>query len=542
MIMQKFPLSMHPKRQFARANFVLLDGTFTYEVLPHFVKKEQLMNEINTPSSIGSAYGEKDVLPNKYLHMKRSFYIDEAFLLNDLIELHILGLDQIAKVYINDVLAIETSLPFYEQVVNVKKFLKIGDNVIYFIIKDDNLSSMYAKGYQDYERSKNTIPSLSGIINYLYLEGLNKVHLKNYEAKYDAKTRQLKFNFDIIGSFDRGSVEFYENGVCQHVEHFKDYSCSIDCKNLKEYSFDNPSVYDLVIKVDNDLVFSTITLLDVSVSIDDRHHPYLLFNGKKNNLHGFVDFGFDEISGLTRPIEKVKKMYRHLKQDGFNLVIFHNCIPSYALLDFLDHLGFVYIIGALSNGSDMKIYAKIYEKFASYPFLKDRSGRLGRNKGRNYEQFEKECIALIESFAVSNNNIAYNLYFKGEGQLYASGLTNRLDKIYPNFLFLSTFGAFDQMCGDIFCPNIKYINWKLRNDHSRVLFASFMNMSTKRLVKNAKKLKKISHEENISAFIYLPLMNLFDEKSFFDNNSYELNESYSEYVNVIHVLNEEEEK
>ena len=275
-----------------------------------------------------------------------------------------------------------------------------------------------------------------------------------------------------------------------------------------------------MIKVDNDLVFSTITLLDVSVSIDDRHHPYLLFNGKKNKLHGFVDFGFDEISGLTRPIEKVKKMYRHLKQDGFNLVIFHNCIPSYALLDFLDHLGFVYIIGALSNGSNMKTYAKIYEKFASYPFLKDRSGRLGRNKGRNYEQLEKECIALIESFAVSNNNIAYNLYFKGEGQLYASGLTNRLDKMYQNSLFLSTFGAFDQMC----------------------LFASFMNMSTKRLVKNAKKLKKISHEENISAFIYLPLMNLFDEKSFFDNNSYELNESYSEYVNVIHVLNEEEEK
>ena len=163
--MQKFPLSMHPKRQFARANFVLLDGIFTYEVLPHFVIKEQLMNEINTPSSIGSAYGTKDVLPNKYLHMKRSFYIDEAFLLNDLIELHILGLDQIAKVYINDVLAIETSLPFYEQVVNVKKFLKIGDNEIYFIIKDDNLSSMYAKGYQDYERSKNRIGRNRGTVH-----------------------------------------------------------------------------------------------------------------------------------------------------------------------------------------------------------------------------------------------------------------------------------------------------------------------------------------------------------------------------------------
>ena len=88
---------MHPKRQFARANFVLLDGIFTYEVLPHFVIKEQLMNEINTPSSIGSAYGTKDVLPNKYLHMKRSFYIDEAFLLNDLIELYKNETDENAK-------------------------------------------------------------------------------------------------------------------------------------------------------------------------------------------------------------------------------------------------------------------------------------------------------------------------------------------------------------------------------------------------------------------------------------------------------------
>ena len=542
MIIEEFPLSMHPKRQFARANFVLLDGAFTYEVLPHFVLKEQLANKIDIPASIGSAYVGKDVLPNKYLHMRRSFLLDESFLSNDLIELHILGLDQIAKVYINGVLAIETSLPFYEQLVEIKKLLKVGENQIYFIIKDDNLSSMYAKGYQDYERSSHSIPSLSGIVNSLYLEGVNKVHLKRYETKYDAKSRQMTLKFDIVGSFRCGSVRIYENGICRIVEHFNSLCCTFDCEKLKEYSFDNPIVYDLVIKVDDDVVHSTITLLDVSITADVRHHPFFLFNGKQIRLHGFVDFGFDNTNGINRPIEKVKEMYRTLKNDGFNFVLFHNYIPTHALLDFLDHLGFVYIIGALSNGNDMKIYAKIYERIASYPFLKDTSSRFGRNKGHNYEQLEKECIALIESFTSLNNNLAYNLYFRGEGQLYASRLIYRLKNIYPNLLFLSTFGAFDQMCGDIFCPNIKYTNWKLRNDHSRVLFASFMNMSTKRLVKNAKKLKKISHEENISAFIYLPLMNLFDEKSFFDNNSYELNESYSEYVNVIHVLNEEEEK
>lgn len=486
----------HPNPRLQRKKFLLLDGVFQYEIKDDNKIYENLNKNIVVPNSI-----EEELLPSKYLHLKRTFKLDEDFFSEEEITLHLLKIDQIAKVYLNHTLVMETSLPFLEVEANVKKYLKVGENEIYFIIQDDNLTSIYSKGKQNYDGLKKNIPSLSGILDSLYLEAHPSIHLKDYALDYDYLQRRLKVSITPVGLSENKVIEIYDNNNLKIVQEFKKDETIIDVSSLEEYSYKHPKIYDIIIKIKDDEVRSYFGLKKLEINYDEENNPLLLENGKIIYLRGFIDFGyFNKSSIVYRDLDEFYRCYKILQENDFHLIYFEDVLPSYKILSILDKLGIYYILPIISGGNERKLWVKFSEFFYDETYLVDCPLRLGRNKKESYTQLRLEMINNIETHLNFTGLLAYVLFNEGTGQIYSKKITKFIKDTYPHLLIISSFHRYDLGVGDIEAKAPRRSLNKIHNDKLRLLLLSLhkMKLSSKLM----KKVNKLIKNEKLSILLY----------------------------------------
>ena len=491
----------HPNPRLQRKKFLLLDGTFNYEIKDDAKIYETLEKEIDVPNSI-----KEELLPSKYLHLKRTFTIDEQFFSEEEITLHLLKVDQLAKVYLNGVLAMETALPLLEVKANVKNYLKVGENEIYFIIRDDNLTSVYAKGKQNYDGLKKNIPPLSGLLDSLYLEAHPSIHLLDYHLDYDRLNHRLKVELLPKGLKEKKVIEIYDNNNLKIIEEFHSDEIEIDVSSLEEYSYLHPKIYDVNIRVGEDEVRSYFGLRKLEIKYDEDNFPLLLENGRIIFLKGFIDFGyFFKSSIVYEDIDRLYSYYKTLKDNGFHLIYFEDVLPSYKVLSLLDRLGIYYLLAIISSGSEKKLWVKFMEFTSDETYLVDRSLRLGRNKKESYSQLKLELVNNIDAHLNFTGLLAYVLFNEGVGQINSKALTRYVKETYPHLLIISAFNRYDLGVGDIFARAPRSHLNRIRNDKMRLLLLSLHKMKLND--KLAKQIDKLIVEERLSILLYSYLWN-----------------------------------
>lgn len=501
----------HPNPRLQRKKFLLLDGVFQYEIKDDDKIYETLNKNIDVPNSI-----EEELLPSKYLHLKKTFTLNEDFFNEEEITLHLLKIDQIAKVYLNHTLVIETSLPFLEVESKVKKYLKIGENEIYFIIQDDNLTSIYSKGKQNYDGLKNNIPSLSGLLDSLYLEAHPSIYLKDYALDYDYIHRNLKISITPTGLNENKVIEIYDNNNLKLRHEFKNDEATIDVSSLEEYSYKHPKIYDIIIKIKDDEVRSYFGLKKLEIKYDEENNPLLLENGKIIYLRGFIDFGyFNKSSIVYRNIGEFYRYYKLLQENDFHLIYFEDVLPSYKILSLLDKLGIYYILPIISGGNERKLWVKFSELLYDETYLVDRPLWLGRNKKESYTQLRIEIINNIERHLNFTGLLAYVLFNEGKGQINSKILTKFIKDSYPHLLIISSFHRYDLGVGDIQANAPRRSLNKVHNDKLRLLLLSLhkMKLSSKLM----KKVNKLIKDEKLSILLYSYLWNFKKNEGVFLN-------------------------
>ena len=491
----------HPNPRLQRKKFLLLDGIFNYEIKDDDKIYETLEKEIDIPNSI-----EEELLPSKYLHLKRTFVLDEDFLNEEEVTLHLLKVDQIAKVYLNDILVMETALPLLEIKSNVKKYLKVGENEIYFIIQDDNLTSVFAKGKQNYDGLKKNIPPLSGLLDSIYLEAHPSIYLLDYTLDYDYLNQRLKIHLRPEGLKEKKIIEIYDDNNLKIIEEFQKDEIDIDVSSLEEYSYKRPKIYDLIIRVKDDEVRSYFGLRRLEIKYDEDNYPLLLENGRITFLRGFIDFGyFDKSSIVYRDLDRLYHYYKCLRDNGFHLIYFEDVLPSYKVLSLLDHLGIYYLLPIISSGNDKKLWVKFNELVNDETYLVDRSLRFGRNKNESYTQLKFELVNNIDAHQNFTGLLAYVLFNEGIGQINSKVLSKYVKETYPHLLIISAFHRYDLGAGDIMAKAPRYRLNKIRNDKLRLLLLSLHKMKFDN--KLAKKINKLIKDEKLSILLYSYLWN-----------------------------------
>ena len=289
----KLPLSDYPRPDLKRDSFLSLNGEWEYAIRDYDEIPPVFDGKIIVPFSPETELSgvNKIVKPSDWLFYKKHFSLEKSFI-KDKVILHFMAVDQIADVYLNgEHLGHHEGgyLPFEFE---IQKYLK-EDNELIVVVKDYSDTSYYSRGKQRIKRGGIWYTPQSGIYFPVWVESVSNDYIKDLKIipNIDEKKVMIKV------SSDSRVVKVKILGKEYVVTTNKYNSFKIDKPHL--WSPEDPYLYDLEIKTNNDHVHSYFAMRKVSLTMHNGHKVIAL-NNKPYFMKGVLDQGYYK-NGLYTP-------------------------------------------------------------------------------------------------------------------------------------------------------------------------------------------------------------------------------------------------
>ena len=435
------------------------------------------------PESQASGYeGEM----NELIYRK-SFSLDEGFVHeNDKVILHFSAVDQIADVYLNDHFLLHHEggyLPFSMEISDLLE----KENELKVIVKDD-LDLFYPYGKQSAKPSGMWYTPVSGIWQSVWIESYDRNGIDDLKIETDDHT--LKLHIESRSEEFHVSFDGFEKT-------FKEKDITIDIPDGHLWSLEDPYLYDLSVKTNNDAISSYFALRKIGTKTIYGHQRIFL-NDKPLFLNGLLDQGYFE-SGIYLP-EDPKEYEREIlaiKEMGFNCLRKHIKVEIEAYYHYCDKHGILVLQDMVNNGP----YRFLRDTILPTIGLTHLSCPIDDQK--RYDFFLRHCKETIEHLRSHPCIIGYTIYNEGWGQQAASKTYDILKKLDPHRLFDSTSGWFFDDHSDFDSYHIYFRN-KVLKGKEKLLLLSECGGFIRQMSENPKKAwgyGKAESEEELTAKI-----------------------------------------
>lgn len=435
------------------------------------------------PESQASGYeGEM----NELIYRK-SFSLDEGFVHeNDKVILHFSAVDQIADVYLNDHFLLRHEggyLPFSMEISDLLE----KENELKVIVKDD-LDLFYPYGKQSAKPSGMWYTPVSGIWQSVWIESYDRNGIDDLKIETDDHT--LKLHIESQSEEFHVSFDGFEKT-------FKEKDITIDIPDGHLWSLEDPYLYDLSIKTNNDAISSYFALRKIGTKTINGHQRIFL-NDKPLFLNGLLDQGYFE-SGIYLPEDpkEYEKEILAIKEMGFNCLRKHIKVEMEAYYHYCDKHGILVLQDMVNNGS----YRFLRDTILPTIGLTHLSCPIDDQK--RYDFFLRHCKETIEHLRSHPCIIGYTIYNEGWGQQAASKTYDILKKLDPQRLFDSTSGWFFDDHSDFDSYHIYFRN-KVLKGKEKFLLLSECGGFIRQMSENPKKAwgyGKAESEEELTAKI-----------------------------------------
>lgn len=458
----------YPRPQLYRDNSMLLDGKWLLDG-----------DEINVPyppQSKLSGYS-KDV-PDRFTYSK-AFRVDElSFDENSRFILHFGAVDQIAKVYVNDILLGEHRGGYLSFQYDVTEAINV-DGINKIVVEvTDKLDLTYPYGKQCKKPHSMWYTPTSGIWKSVFLEVVPKEYVSDVKitstdifAKISVETSS-SVNHDKTNKNENDKVTYkvYEGVVLKPKEYdlysyiqeerliysnkaesevVVDEDVISDYLNepyeLKLWDEHSPTLYPVEITYKDDTVYTYIAFRNVCI-MDMDGVKRLCINDKPAFLHGVLDQGYYVDGNLTPPdyMEYDRDILR-MKKLGFNTLRKHIKIEAAQFYYSCDRLGMYVVQDMVNSGKYHYVGDTILPTFGG----KYRRDDLRKNRDRGRKDFFiNHCKDTIKELYNYPSILCYTIFNEGWGQFEADKLYDVLAKEDPTRLYDSTSGWFHQKKSD----------------------------------------------------------------------------------------------
>lgn len=476
---KSLPWQQYPRPQMKRNNYQMLNGVWTLngeDVLIPF-----------PPQSMLSGY-QKEV-PDILIY-KKKFEIAKELIQNGRILLHFGAVDQIAKVWINDIFIGKHEggyLPFYFDITDA---LTAGENILK-VEAVDTLSYEYPYGKQKKKRGGMWYTPVSGIwqsvwlerVPYKYIEKVKltpDLHGVNVEVTLrDAKISEEKTAvWEKTGDTQADALPDRENVKILLTLHngqiieksFDTLKGRINLSSIvlndgsvyqpKHWTPEEPYLYRMTIQTEEDSVetyfaLRTITIEEVhDTKIEEKAcKKRVCLNGKPIFLHGVLDQGYfpDGIYLPATEAEYEKDILR-MKELGINMLRKHIKVEPEAFYYACDKLGMLVMQDMVNSGP----YSFFFDTALPTIGLKKRPDTIGKIRGKRKEFFIKHSKETIEHLYNHPSIIAYTIFNEGWGQFQSDELYDMVKEWDGSRLIDSTSGWFAQKKNDFDSEHIYF--------------------------------------------------------------------------------------
>lgn len=340
------PLSEYPRPQFKRDSYLNLNGVWQCEFCESEEIPSKFSYDIVVPFSPETPLSgvNRMLKSNEYLIYNKIFDLLDDFNKGKVF-VHFGAVDQIAKVYLNGrFVGVHHGgyTPFSFEVSHLIQ----EHNTLNVVVRDLTEKNEYSRGKQKTNRGGIWYSAQSGIWQTVWLESTPDEYIPNVRITPDLDNQTVTFEAD-------------ENITVQKLIYDGDKLIAdttdtvVKLENVKEWSPENPFLYDVVFKYKDDEVHSYFGMRKFSVGTDDNGMPRLMLNNKPYFMNGLLDQGYYPDGFLTPPSNEAMEFdVKSVKNLGFNMLRKHIKIEPMLWYHYCDVNGIIVWQDMINGGGN----------------------------------------------------------------------------------------------------------------------------------------------------------------------------------------------
>lgn len=469
----KNPLQEYPRMQLQRESFLNLNGNWEYQITK---RKDTFQDDawkpIYVPFALGSRLSGTEGVElgiDEVLWCRKQF----AYKPNAMhTRMNFEAVDQECTVFLN---GIEVGThrggytPFSFDVSEMIKY----QNALLMRIVDFSEQGLYAYGKQKSEHGGMWYTPTAGVWGTVWLEDVPDHAVEDLKITPDYDNG--KVYLDMEGGFKQAMVSLVEDGKVIHQGLTNDKHLEIPMENFHAWSPEDPFLYDLFIKTEDDLVRSYFGMRSFRANYDSDGIMRFCLNNKPLFLTGLLDQGYTTDGHMTYPSDQsIMDEIENIKALGFNMLRKHAKIESRRWYYHCDRMGML-VMQDMPNGGNYD-----YTRMTVLPtigFTHKTDTKLGLKYGRTTEDsckaYYEELDAMLDDLYNCTCIYAWCPFNEGWGQFNSKEVTEHIQNYDSTRLIDSASGWFDQGAGD-FDSRHNYFHpfWIFHRDKKRILFLS----------------------------------------------------------------------
>jgi len=458
-INEKNVLGEYPRPLMRRKSYVNLNGVWKYAIKDTKGFPKKMNGDILVPFSPEAALSGvgRQLKPDEFLWYKRSLPEEIRPEAGSRWLLHFGAVDQCAVVYVNGKKQgkhVGGYLPFSFDVTDA---LQEERNILTIKVKDYSDTYYYSRGKQKLENGGMFYTAQSGIWQTVWMEKVPEYHIKDLKITplYDQSSVMIQLK-DAAG---RKDIDYDVTVTARTMWPLKTAGrtgrpCMVRIPHMRNWSPEDPFLYDVHIKMGNDSVESYFAMRKIEVKNDKNGIPRIFLNNKPYFQKGVLDQGYWPDGLYTPPCDEAM-IYdiQKMKDLGFNMIRKHIKIEPQRWYYHCDRIGMLVWQDMVNGGREYKSWYVTWLATAmegTHIRAKDtRLHLMGRQDPTGQKQFESEMKETIRRLYNHPSVVTWVIFNEGWGQFKTRKMTDIALAEDHTRLIDSASGWFDQGCGDI---------------------------------------------------------------------------------------------
>ncbi len=433
------PMGGYPRPSMVRESYICLNGKWDDGVTVPFCLESK-----------NSGFMGK--VPKEYTYF-RNIILEKGFI-KDRVLLHFGAVDTICDVYIDNHYVCHHEGGYLPFSFDITDFVT-EDKIHKLTVKvKDTLNKLYPYGKQKKHRGGMWYTPVTGIWQSVWLESVPK----NYIEAIEITPYLDKISVNLKTEATDFHVSVFFGGRLVYEGDFDAPFFNINIKNPMLWTPEEPNLYDIYVRTDNDEIKSYFGLRTVTIERVDGINRILL-NGKPFFFNGVLDQGYFPEGIYTPNNEKVyEEDIRRLKALGFNTIRKHIKIEPECFYEACDRLGMLVFQDCVNNGR----YSFIRDTALPTLGFKKSSDIKRRVKDEvkfSFEQTMEQTLAHLYNFPCI---VYYTIFNEGFGQFDSDIMYNIVKAMDKTRIIDSTSGWFWQEYSDVDSHHIYFKAFDLK--------------------------------------------------------------------------------
>ena len=455
------PLQEYPRMQLKRDSYTNLNGIWEYQITERKKNPSPAgWKKIVVPFALGSKLSGTDeqLEPGQDLWYRRQFAYKPSIMHT---WLNFEAVDQCCTIYMN---GIEVGShyggysPFGFDVSSMIKY----QNSLMVRCTDDSDSGEYAYGKQKREHGGMWYTPSGGIWQTVWLEDLPEHAVSDIKITPDLDS--FSVTLDLAGTFDEAEIIISEAGKVVHRGTCKDMHYRAQLEDVHAWTPDDPFLYDLYIRTEDDVVKSYFGMRKFSSGNDTKGISRFCVNNKPLFFSGLLDQGYTPDGLMTYP-DDAAIIYEltKIKEMGFNMLRKHVKTECRRWYYHCDRLGILVMQDMPSGG----VYDYRWQTVMPTVGFKQNdhdNPKLGRADETAQQKYYEELDCMLDSLYNCVSLFAWVPFNEGWGQFDSAAVTEHIQAYDRTRLIDSASGWFDQGAGDFRSLHEYFLPLRVRPD------------------------------------------------------------------------------